>query len=79
MLSDIFNFFLEVTEETKRGTKNPRKYRGDAVTVFYEFLKDMEYSEDEPDAQIVSDFVAGMTDIYATRVYQEMFLVSSPA
>jgi len=79
MLSDIFNFFLEVTQETKRGTKNRRKYRGDAVDVFYEFLKDMEYSEDEPDAQIVSDFVAGMTDTYATRVYQEMFLVSPPA
>jgi len=79
MLSDIFNFFLEVTEETKRGTKNRTKYRGTAIDVFCEFLKDMEYSGDESDAQIVSDFVAGMTDTYATRIYQEMFLVSSPA
>ncbi len=79
MLSDLFYFFLEVTQETERGTKNRRKYRDAAVDVFYEFLRDMEYSEDEPDAQIVSDFVAGMTDTYATRVYQEMFLVSPPA
>lgn len=79
LLSDIFYFFLEVTQETRRGTKNRRKYRGDSVDVFYEFLKDIEYSEDEPDAQIVSDFVGGMTDTYATRVYEEMFLVSPPA
>jgi len=79
MLSDIFFLFLDVTIQTKRGRRKTGKYIGEAIQVFYEFLKDMEYSEIESDAQIVSDFVAGMTDTYATRVYQEMFLVSSPA
>ncbi|MBW2006175.1 MAG: HD domain-containing protein [Deltaproteobacteria bacterium] len=79
MLWDIFYFFLEVSEETNRGTKRKRKYRSEAVDVFYEFLEEMEYTPTESDAQIVSDFLAGMTDTYATRVYQELFLVSPPA
>lgn len=78
MLYDIFYLFLEVVEYSKRGKIKPRRYHGEAIIVFYEFLHDMNYSPREPNKQIVSDFVAGMTDIYATRVYQEMFLVSPP-
>lgn len=78
MLTDIFNLFLEVTGESKRGEVRKRRYRGESVETFYEFLKEMQYTPEEPDAQIVSDFVAGMTDVYATRVYQEMFLLIPP-
>ena len=78
MLYDIFYLFLEVVEYSKRGKSRPRRYRGEAINVFYEFLDDMKYLPQESDEQIISDFVAGMTDIYATRVYQEMFLVSPP-
>lgn len=78
MLSDLFSFFLEITRETKRGTQDKDKHRGTVLDVFYEFLDDMEYSQEEPDAQIASDFVAGMTDTYATRAYQELFLLSPP-
>jgi len=78
MLYDIFYLFLEVVECSKRGKSRPRRYRGEAINVFYEFLDDMKYLPQESDEQIISDFVAGMTDIYATRVYQEMFLVIPP-
>lgn len=78
MLSDLFYFFLEVTQETKRGTENKERRRGTVLDVFFEFLDDMEYSQEERDAQIVSDFMAGMTDTYATRVYQDLFLLSPP-
>jgi dGTPase len=79
MLFDIFYLFLDVIQSSKRGTKKSRSYRGEAINVFYEFLNEMKYLPEESDEQIVSDFVAGMTDIYATRVYQEMFLISPPA
>lgn len=79
MLHDLFYHFLEVTEETERGKRNRKIHRGNSVEVFYEFLEDMQYAPEEPDAQIVSDFVAGMTDTFATRSYQELFLVSPPA
>ena len=78
MLTDIFYLFLEVTEESKRGKVRKRKYRGEPIETFYDFLREMEYAPEESDAQIVSDFVAGMTDVYATRVYQEMFLLIPP-
>jgi dGTPase len=78
MIYDIFYFFLEVAERSKRGSTRPRKYHSEAVNVFYEFLNDMRYSPNESEAQIVSDFIAGMTDVFATRVYQEVFLVSPP-
>jgi len=78
MLSDIFYLFLDVVQSSKRGTRKVRKYRGEAINVFYEFLDDMKYLPEESNEQIVSDFVTGMTDVYATRVYQEMFLVSPP-
>jgi dGTPase len=79
MLYDLFNFFLEITEETERGKKKKRHYRGTTIDTFYEFLEDMQYSPKETNAQIVSDFVAGMTDTFAIRSYQELFLVSPPA
>jgi len=79
MLSDLFYFFLEVVQETGRGKRKKRYYHGTAIDVFYEFLMDMQYADGEPDAQIVSDFIAGMTDTFATRTYQELFLVSPPA
>jgi dGTPase len=79
MLSDLFGYFLEVTREIKHANEKKRDYSGSAVDIFHEFLVDMEYSDDEPDAQIVTDFIAGMTDTFAIRTYQELFLVSPPA
>jgi len=78
MLYDIFYLFLDVVKISKRGVRKTRLYHGEAISTFYQFLDDMRYSSVESDEQIVSDFVTGMTDIYATRVYQEMFLVSPP-
>lgn len=78
LLYDIFYLFLEVVEYSKRGKIRPRRYHGEAIDTFYKFLDDMKYSPQESDEQIISDFIAGMTDIYSTRVYQEMFLVSPP-
>jgi dGTPase len=78
ILFDIYYLFLGVVIRSKRGTRKIRSYQGEAINVFYDFLDEMKYTEEESNEQIVSDFVAGMTDIYATRVYQELFLVSPP-
>ncbi|GAH98272.1 unnamed protein product, partial [marine sediment metagenome] len=59
MLYDIFYFFLEVVKNSKRGKRRPRRYHGEAISVFYEFLSDMNYLPNESDEQIISDFVAG--------------------
>lgn len=78
ILRDLFDLFYEVTRKTKRGQEKRDQYDGYMYKVFYEFLDDMQYPDEEVDAQIVSDFVAGMTDNFAIRAFQELFLVSPP-
>lgn len=77
-LIDIYYLFFDVLLSSKRGTVKSRVHHGESINVFYDFLKEMKYTEQESNAQIVSDFVSGMTDQYATRVYQEQFLISPP-
>ena len=78
MLRDLFNTFYELVRETKRGKKIRNNYHGDFHGVFFEFLRDMQYSRKETDAQIVIDFLAGMTDNFAIRAFQDLFLISPP-
>lgn len=42
---------------------------------FYNFVVDMDYSETEPDEQKVVDFVAGMTDGFAIKCFDEIYWV----
>ncbi|MGB8706355.1 MAG: HD domain-containing protein [Dehalococcoidia bacterium] len=78
MLRDLFNTFYELVRETKRGKDIRNNYRGDFYQVFFEFLRDMQYSKEETDAQIIIDFLAGMTDNFAIRAFQDLFLISPP-
>ena len=67
-----------MAQETKHGQEKRDRYDGYMYKVFYDFLDDMECPDEALDAQIVSDFVAGMTDNFAIRTFQELFLISSP-
>jgi len=78
IITDLFDLFCEVTQRTRRGQEKRDEYNGYTHEVFYEFLDDMQYPDEEVDAQIVSDFVTGMTDNFAIRVFQELFLISPP-
>jgi len=57
MLRDIFGLFYEVVQKTKRGQEKRDLYDGYMHKVLYAFLDDMQHSDEEVDAQIVSDFV----------------------
>ena len=72
ILNELFRLFLEVTQMTKRGKERKNLY-GDSYTVFFEFLRYMQYPDDESDAQIVSDFIAGMSDDYAIKASLSCF------
>ena len=78
ILRDLFDAFFEAITEARRGQENRRCYEGYYYRVFFEFLDDMEYPENGVDAQIVSDFVAGMTDNFAIGAFQDLFLISPP-
>ena len=40
---------------------------------FGRFIKENAYDEDEKDADIVCDFIAGMTDNYASAAFEEIY------
>ena len=80
MLSDLFKLFFEVIDRTRYDPAKRTDYNGgNMYRVFFEFLDDMEYPEETDNAQIISDFVSGMTDNFALRAFEDLFLVSSPA
>lgn len=80
MLSDLFKLFFEVIDRTRYDPAKRTDYNGGNIyRVFFEFLDGMEYPEETDNAQIISDFVSGMTDNFALRAFKDLFLVSSPA
>jgi dGTPase len=39
----------------------------------YNFIRERRYEDGEPDVQKVIDFIAGMTDSYAQKCFEEMY------
>jgi dGTPase len=73
----IFEDLLEVYRRTDKYHNFKQDYKTASVhKVFGEFVEDMRgiYSESDPDELVVLDFVAGMTDIFIVRAFQELFI-----
>ncbi len=45
-----------------------------ALSVLFDFIKNTNYTDRTPAWRIVTDYVAGMTDIFAQRSYSQLFL-----
>lgn len=45
-----------------------------SAQIFFNFIKNTNYTEQTPDWRIVADYIAGMTDLFAQRTYTELFL-----
>ena len=76
LLKDLFNDLKAVYERTEQGQnqKLRKNFREKTYQVFFKFLDDMQYDEETPSAQPIIDFIAGMTDNFALKAYQEIFL-----
>lgn len=80
ILEELFDLFYETLQKTRGDTPRKDDYNGgNTFQVFFEFLDDMGYPDETSNAQIVSDFISGMTDNFALRAFEYLFLVSSPA
>jgi dGTP triphosphohydrolase len=44
------------------------------LSVFFDFCKNINYTTDTEDYEIVTDYVAGMTDNFALRSFSELFM-----
>lgn len=74
----LFEILIEILVKSDHGrnTKYIHTITKDApiVSVLFSFIKNSNYSENTSDYQIISDYIAGMTDIFAQRSYLQLFL-----
>jgi len=74
ILNELFGYFLKLLNDEelfKAKANNHNYYCG----VFTDFLNDMNYPEETNQGQIISDFIAGMTDNFAMDCFQDLFVV----
>ncbi|HTY90895.1 MAG TPA: phosphohydrolase, partial [Methanocella sp.] len=69
MFSMLFETFLA---DLEKGDENSRIYKNYLSSFSRDKLK--KYMDDTPNAGIVRDFIAGMTDDYFNDTFQEIYL-----
>ncbi len=78
ILNELFTYFLDILEDSnKLENLINGNYPNYPCEVFAQFLKDMNYPDHTNKGQIVSDFVAGMTDNFALNCFESLFTVQS--
>lgn len=76
ILNELFNYFLSIiTDSDQLERIKNRDYRNYPCEVFAIFLDDMQYPEETNKAQIISDFIAGMTDNFTMSCFVSLFHV----
>ncbi len=80
-LNELFGYFLDILEDTNKFSKIMGNHQTDySCAVFADFLKDMKYpsyTSYTDKAQIVTDFIVGMTDNFALTCFEDLFYVKS--
>ncbi len=78
IVSLLFERLSEVYEKTNRGRDSVLVERyiheSPCLAVFFRFSRNTNYDEQTPAWRIVTDYVAGMTDLFALKSHTEMFL-----
>ncbi|MBD3239068.1 MAG: HD domain-containing protein [Chitinivibrionales bacterium] len=78
ILSVLFDEFLAILAESQRGGNTAyvqhRTKDAPCTSVFFRFIKNTSYTEQTPPWRIVTDYIAGMTDVFAQRTYVQLFL-----
>lgn len=69
VIQGLFKSLLEALKEPDRLENSDFK----VFRSFYQFMDSIGYPPDEPDAQKVADFIAGMTDNYAMTCFEEIY------
>lgn len=79
MLTEIFNFLGDKFEQNKFEFKQYKKSKLTIVKHFGEYLKSMKhfYGTNTQSKRILGDYIAGMTDDYAIKVFKEITIPKS--
>ncbi len=80
-LNKLFGYFFDILDDSSKSSKTMGDHQTDyPCTVFAGFLKDMNYpsyTSYTDKAQIVTDFIVGMTDNFALTCFEDLFHVQS--
>lgn len=68
-IEGLFFNLLECLRDLERVKNSEHKVH----RMFYNFVRDIGYEEDEPAEQVVVDYIAGMTDGFALSSFEELF------
>lgn len=74
----LYGELEKLLEKTDRGANNT--YVGTLVReaplleIFFHFIKNTNYSRETPAWRIITDYIAGMTDLFAERTFMQLFI-----
>ncbi|OGS36652.1 MAG: hypothetical protein A2293_09445 [Elusimicrobia bacterium RIFOXYB2_FULL_49_7] len=81
IIESLFNELIDILIRSHGGREKREKERliRNAATlgVFFDFIKNINYTNETEDYEIVRDYIAGMTDNFALRTFNELFMPRS--
>ena len=78
MIRALFDELTGMLHDADRGRNQryvqTRIHEAPCTSVFFDFIKNINYTGHTPSWRIVADYIAGMTDLFAYRTYSQLFL-----
>lgn len=78
IIEQLFHELMGIIDESETGTHTSyvksRIKEVPSLGVYFDFMKNTNYTPETPHWRIVGDYVAGMTDLFAQRTYAQLFL-----
>lgn len=74
----LYGELEKLLEKTERGVNS--SYVGTLIReaplleIFFHFIKNTNYSSETPSWRIITDYIAGMTDLFAERTFMQLFM-----
>lgn len=80
IIESLYTAFSTMLTESRRGEDTTyvqrRIHEAPSTEVFFHFIKNTNYTDTTPSWRIVLDYIAGMTDLFASRTYAQLFLLT---
>lgn len=81
IIESLFHEFIDILIRTHGGREKQEKERlmrlAPSLSVFFDFILNINYTTNTEDYEIVRDYIAGMTDNFALRAFNELFMPKS--
>jgi dGTPase len=81
ILQNLFGEYIDILIRTHGGKEKREKehmtHLAPTLGVFFDFIKNINYGSHTEDYEIVTDYIAGMTDNFALQSFRELFMPKS--